>query len=302
MLFQLTNSHRMAAIGLALAYFGTVRATEITAFVEPYRDIQVSSPESGTLAIIHVQEGDIVATGDLLAGLHEDVLQAALTMAETAMRARGKLHASEVERLQQQQRLTKIRDLQKRRHASQEEVTRAEFQVQSAIAQVQAARDEIDVKQAEYKRIRAQLETKRIKSPIDGVVVEVLKDRGEFVSANDPVVVRVVQLDPLLVVFSVPATQAKSILVNQRVQMLIGNARKKTGGVVEFVSPTADAQSSTTRVKVRIPNTDGKLQSGDSCVLVASSTDAQPMEQVNRKSAKHFTKPASQSARRLQTK
>ena len=299
---QLSNTIRIAGIGLVLATIRPIQATEITAFVEPYRDIQVSSPESGTLAIVHVQEGDMVSTGDLLAGLHEDVLRAALSMAETAMRGRGKLHASEVELRQQQQRLNKIRDLQKRRHASQEEVTRAQFQVESAIAQVQAARDEIDVKHAEYRRIRAQLETKRIRSPIDGVVIEVLKDRGEFVSANDPVVARVVQLDPLRVVFSVPAHQAKSILVNQRVEMEVGAARNKAEGIVEFVSPTADAQTSTTRVKVRIPNTDGTFQSGDPCTLVACAPSSPPAQQAKTRPENATTKPTSQSARQRQVK
>lgn len=259
----------------------TVDADEVSAFVEPYRDIEVSSPEMGTLAFVKVNEGDYVAQGQVLAGLDEEVLLAGLRMAQKAMSARGRLQAAQAELRQREQQLQKLEELLERKHASRDEVAKARLQVELAQAQVQTARDEIAVKTAEYQRIEAQLESKRIKSPIDGIVVRVLRDEGEFVSANDPVVANVVQLDPLLVVFSVPAMEAKKLKVNQELPLFIGESRQPATGAVEFVSPTADAQTGTTRVKIRIPNSDGEFQSGDGCWLAVSDSAAEEKASAN---------------------
>lgn len=257
----------LAAIGTSLF------AAEVTSFIEPYRDIDVASPEMGTLEFIYVKEGDHVTKGQVLAGLDDDVLQAALAMAATAKSARGRLNSAEAELRLKANRLNKVTGLFERHHASEEEVTRAKAQVEIAEAQVEAVRDELHVKQADYQRITAQIEQKRIKSPIDGIVTNVYKDAGEFVSASEPVVVKVVQLDPLMAEFSVPIFEAKSLSVNQEVALTIGDDRQSTPGLVEFVSPTADAQSGTARVKIRVANPDGAFQSGAACWL---DTDQQP--------------------------
>jgi RND family efflux transporter MFP subunit len=135
----------------------------------------------------------------------------------------------------------------------------------------------LEVKSAEFARIQAQLEQKRIKSPIDGVVTRVFRDVGEFVSAADPVVVKVVQLDPLLVVFSVPTAETRDLRVGQTVPLRVGSKRAKLNGVIEFVSPTSDAQSGTARVKVRIPNPEGRFQSGDGCWLPIDDAGEAPV-------------------------
>ena len=105
-------------------------------------------------------------------------------------------------------------------------------------------------------------------SPINGVTTHLYKDEGEFVSPNDPVVIKVVQLDPLLVVFSVPLAEAGKLTAEEPVSVRIESAKLTVQGVVEFVSPTADAQSGTTRVRVRIPNPGESVPSGITCHLV----------------------------------
>jgi RND family efflux transporter MFP subunit len=221
----------------------------------------------GSLAYIRVKEGDEVSAGQVVAGLDEDVLRAALKMAQAAKDARGRLESAEADFRLQSERLEKLLGLYERRHASQDEVLRARAQKEISEAQVKAVRDELEVKSAEYDRIEAQLEQTRIKSPIDGVVTRVFKDPGEFISAADPVVLKVVELDTLLVVFSVPAPMARGLNVDQSVDLEVGENRERVSGVIEFVSPTADAQSGTSRVKVRLPNPEGRFHSGDACWL-----------------------------------
>ena len=256
----------------------------IDGFTEPYRSIDVAAPQMGTISEIAVQEGDRVSAGRILAKLNEQVLLASLTMAQESKDARGKLNSAMAEQKMQQQRLEKLLGLQKRQHASQIEIDRATAQLEVATAQVEAVQDEYRIKACEVKRIEAQLEQRRLRSPIDGIITSISKDQGEFVSANDPVVLNVVQLDPLLVIFSVPQQHAHQIVAGQQLPVSIGEDHDSTKGTVEFVSPTADAQSGTCRVKIRIPNPGYHWRSGEVCQLetsaIAKYSSTQPKRQI----------------------
>ena len=254
-------------VGIGPSHAQQSRAQQIDAFTEPYRDIDVAGPEMGTLKDIHVQEGDVVSAGQLLATLDDEVLQASLKMAKSGMESEGKLNSALAELRLHTERLKALVELQGRRHATHREVERTRLQKEIAEADVQSVREELRIKSLEYQRIQAQLDRRKLRSPIQGVVTYVHKDQAEFISASDPVVVKVVQLDPLLVVFSVPAADAQNIQLDQELPVYVGQRTSPVMGIVEFVSPTADAQSGTTRVKVRLGNSDGKLQSGEACRL-----------------------------------
>ncbi|MCA9129690.1 MAG: efflux RND transporter periplasmic adaptor subunit [Planctomycetales bacterium] len=243
-----------------------VSGGEISAYVEPYRDIDVASSELGTVAYLNVREGDRVSAGQLLAGLDETVLVATLEVARLAKESIGRLASVEAELNLQVERLEKIELLVERGHASVEELARSKSQVEVAKAQVTSVREELAMKCAELNRIEAQIDQKRIKSPIDGVVTRVFKDAGEFVSASDPTVIKVVQLDKLKAEFSVPAG-ACEFTQGQNVTLSVGKDRLQSRGLVEFVSPTTDAQSNTVRVTIRLDNSRGSIRSGDSCWL-----------------------------------
>lgn len=257
---------------ISLLITACASAQETDGFAEPYRELELAASEMGTISKLSVKEGDVVEAGQILASLNDDVLLASLDLAKEAMSAKGKLNSATAELELQRERYKKMVGLRTRRHASQVEVDRAATQLEIAEAQFQAVKEELRLKAIEHRRIQAQLEQRRIKSPISGIVIRVHKDEGEFVSPTDPVVVKVVQLNPLLVVFSIPKEDARELHKNQEVPVYFGDLEVQ--GVVEFVSPTADAQSGTTRVKIRVPNHDLALQSGDACRLNAETPDA----------------------------
>jgi RND family efflux transporter MFP subunit len=268
----------VSAATLALPASGA----EIDGFTEPYRDIDVAAPEMGQLVSLEVCEGDRVSEGHVLARLNGEVLHATLEIAKAAMESAGRLEAAEAELRMYQDSLEKLEKLLERNHATPREVFRAQAQKDMAAARVKAAREDLTVKTLEYERACTQVEQRRVVSPIDGLVTQVYKDEGEFVSPSDPVVVRVVQLDPLLVVFSVPVAAARTLAPDEAVHVRIEASKQKAEGVVEFVSPTADAQSGTTRVRVRIPNPGEAISSGVTCHL---QLDVDPRELANSRRA-----------------
>jgi RND family efflux transporter MFP subunit len=249
-------------------------AREIDGFTEPYRDIDVAAPEMGQIDRLAVREGDRVKAGQVLARLDDEVWKASLEVARAAMESAGRVEAAEAELRLCQETLVKLTALHERDHATQQEVDRALAQRDVAEARVKAAQEELLVKAREYERADVQLKQRSVLSPVDGIVTQIYKDEGEFVSPSDAVVIRVVQLDPLLIVFSVPVTDLDNLAVNTKVQVRVDAVDKPVEGTVEFVSPTTDAQSGTTRVRVKIANPGEAIRSGANCHLMLSDSPA----------------------------
>lgn len=253
---------------------------EVAGFTEPYRDVDVAASEMGRLVTITVSEGQRVTAGQVLARLDDDVLRATVEVARANRESAGRLEAAEAELRLCRESLDKLEELSARHHATQREVDRARTQVEVAEARLKATQQELTVKSLELERSKKQLEQRYIVSPIAGLVTQRFKDEGEFVSPSDPVVIRVVQLDPLLVVFAVPVAQARPLFAAQTVRVRVESVAAPLEGVVEFVSPTVDAQSGTTRVRVRLPNPNENIRSGITCYLLLPSPPTQATEVV----------------------
>ncbi len=257
----------------------------IEGFTEPYADINMAASEMGTLANVAVKDGDVVKAGQLLANLDDAVLRASLDVAKAGMSAKGELQSARTQLELKTVEHQKLTELFGRNHASQRELDRVKGEVRIAESRYQSVRKDLDVRRLEYARIEAQLAQRHILSTIDGVVVDVLKDRGEFVSPSDPVVARIVQLDPLLVVFSVPVDHRREIAGGQSIQMLIGSRSAPAVATVEYISPTVDASSGTFKVKVRLPNPERKWHSGEKSVLLLDQSG--PVSVPSPKVARH---------------
>ena len=243
----------------------------IEAYTEPYRDISIAASEMGTLAGIRVKEGDVVMPGDVIAVMADDVLKASLEVARRSMTVEGTLQSAVADVNLRRHELEKLQQLRQRDHASQQEVDRVETELTVAEARHLSVREELEIKQLEFRRIEAQLEQRSIHSPIAGIVSEVYKDAGEFVSPSDAVVARIVQLDPLLIVFSVPLEQRGTYQQGETVTLQLGYGTQFVEGTVEYVAPTTDSSNSSVRVKVRVPNPNGEFQSGERAVLLPDS-------------------------------
>ncbi len=265
-------------------------SSEIEGFTEPYRNIDVAAADSGIISEMKVKEGEKVTKGQLLSELNNDVLKASLDIAERSRKSEGKLKSAKAEMRLKQERLTKLNILLQRQHASQEEVDRTAVEKEVAEAQLLNVEEELLIRSLEYDRIQVQIELRMVRSPLDGVVTKVSKDVGEFVSPADPVVVSIVQLDPLKAVFSVPGSAIDQIEQDGKISVLLGEGRGLVTGTVEFISPVTNAESGTTQIKVLLPNPNGEIRSGERCFITlkgdpktqqADTTEEQPVNAVS---------------------
>jgi multidrug efflux pump subunit AcrA (membrane-fusion protein) len=135
-------------------------------------------------------------------------------------------------------------------------------------------REDLDLTRLEYLRVKSQIAQRVISAPIDGHIVAIVKEVGEFVSPTDPIILHIAHLKSLKAVFSVPLDARDRMKPGNTVKLKVGFEETRCAGVIEFVSPIADAESSTVRVKIRIPNEDGVIQSGVACIWDLTSEPA----------------------------
>lgn len=230
------------------------------------------------VAGLHVEEGDSVEKDQALADLNQDVLKAGVEIARAHRDAVSGLKSAESELRLRSERLTKLRALRLNENASEEEVNRAQLEFEVAEARLLQVREQLEIKRLEYERIRLQLALRTVRSPINGVVTERYRDIGEFVSPADPVVLTIVQLNPLRATFSVPVSDLKSIRKGQSISVRVEGVKKPVAANVDLVSPVINAESQTVRVKVELPNPGNQIRSGAKCFLDSGKAKAKLAE------------------------
>ena len=256
---------RITSIAVALLFVGNAVAQEIETFVEPYRAAALSTTETGVLEQIVVRDGSRVQLGQTLAWLNDDVLHAALKVAGAGMRAKAALKIAENETAICLRLFESYRALRANGNATERELERSQSDYMQAQARLENVREELAIRALEYARVQTQIEQRQIRAPFEGIVVRVDKEVGEQVSPTDPVVLHLVQIRTLKALFSVPVDAAQSLRPGHVLRLSIGNGRESRNGVIEHVSAVADAKSGTVSVTVRIPNAEGKIQSGLVC-------------------------------------
>jgi len=254
----------LSLLGL-LVVAASLSAEEVEAFTEPYKQVAVPAAEIGVIAEVLVEEGDVVTEKQLLAKLDDAILQSSLLVAKAAMDSVGGKQSAETEVTLRKKHLESYQKLQDRGNATQRELDRAESEYQQSLARLQSVREDLEVRRLEYLRVKSQIKHRVISAPIDGHVVAIVKEIGEFVSPTDAIVLHIAHLKSLKVVFSAPLDAKSRLQPGNTVDLKIGYKEDHCQGVIEFVSPIADAESNTVRVKIRIPNAEGAIQSGVAC-------------------------------------
>ena len=240
---------------------------ETEGFAEPYRTVQVASPESGIVAAVHVREGSRVAKGDLLVELDTGALQIALQIAKSRRDAKGRLRAAEAELAVRSQRRAKLEGLRENGSASVEEVERAIADEEIAAASLMSVEEDGQANALEVDRIAEQIDRLRIRAPLAGRVTRVLREPSEHLSLSQPGVVTLVQLDPLRVVMFAPLVRVETIQEREKMTVRFPDLGREVAGTVEYVSPVSDAESGTVEVHLVVPNGDEAIRGGSRCIV-----------------------------------
>lgn len=237
-------------------------------YVSLIDDVQVSSPEAGVLVMLRdskgrvwkTDDGQAVQVGTLLVQVDDRQprleqqaakaeLTAALARAEDDIEVRFSEAAYRVAQAEYQAAIevnrkvpntvpaTEVRRLELTQH-------RAFLQIEKSKTDQRVAKLNAEVSQAAVDAAAVAIERRQIKSPVDGLIISVLKQPGEWVQAGEPVA-RVARMDRLRVEGFLSATQFNaSELANRPVTVQFELARGQKvelPGRVTFVSPIVQA-------------------------------------------------------------
>lgn len=243
----------------------------VESFTEPYRRVDLAPAEPGTVATIQVREGDSVKKGQVLATLEHDLLLVARETALANIASDGRLNAVRAELKLRQDRRNRLESLHQRGYATAEEVATAQADLDVALANVQIAAEQQVLQSLELAKVDTMIERRKLRSPIDGYIVRVYREEGEYVSTSSPNVATIAQLDKLRATFSVSTSETRPMSVGQVVLIEFPDTQQKAKAVVESISPITDPESGTVRVRVVIDNPTSVYRCGRKCFLTPSA-------------------------------
>lgn len=238
--------------------------------LKPYQSIEISTTERGNIEEMIVKVGQEVKAGDPLMKLDAKLLEANLAIAKAQAENIGKVTAAEADRKLNQDRFDIVAKLRRSGTTNSAEYERQKALLAVSEANVIVAEEESEVAKLQLARAEAEVEKRILRSPIDGVVVDLSKDIGEAVLGSvSEVLAQVVEVKRLRARAHVPFQLTKQLKVGDSIQARIEDGEDTLAtGVIEFISPLADPATGTVPVEVVFENEGTKVQSGLSAKLL----------------------------------
>ena len=255
--------------GSAALFSATGNGQELEGFdcmIEPHSVANVSTREEGVLEELLVKRGDMVRKGQVVARLESGLEEIALEFATARAEMTGEVEARQAALEYAQRQQDRVDELFKESLISDIERDRAETDVRIAEADLQVTEDNHRLAQVERQRAAHQLELRSIRSPVDGVIVEIMMVPGESVDDRAREIMRIAEVDPLNVEVIMPARLFGSVALGAEAEVmpLLPNAEMRASKV-SVVDRTIDAASETFGVRLELDNAGHGIPGGVRC-------------------------------------
>jgi len=250
----------------------------------PYQEVELHAKVAGYIRNINVDIGDRVHKGQVLAVLEIPELVAQLQAAaagvrhsqEEITRAQNEVSRAEAGHAALHAAATRLKQASDARPgliAEQEldDATAkdlgAEAQVEAAKSALSAARQQLEVSQADQQHYAALSEYSRITAPFDGVVTWRFADTGSLIQAgtsnvsSEPVV-KLSQVNVLRLRIPVPESLAASVHDGEPADIQVKATGEHISGKVMRSTDSLDRSTRTMQVEVDVPNQGYKLTPG----------------------------------------
>ncbi len=232
--------------------------------ITPSQTVDLGSPVPGQLHEVLVDRSDSVSAGQIVASLDSRLENANLAIAsfkattDTELRLRQAVYA--IDR-RTEQRLT---SLAASNVASAQESDRAVRDARLSAWRTRQAKDDLKLHGLELARAQAMLDRRKIRSPIDGIVVARLHNPGEYI--EDQPLLRIVKLDPLYVEAILPMRLFGKVRPGMRASVTPEfGSDSNYPATVTLIDPMGDAGSGTFGVRLTLPNQDRSIPAGLKC-------------------------------------
>jgi RND family efflux transporter MFP subunit len=252
---------------------------------KPFQDVAVHAKVAGYIRQIYVDVGDHVKEGQTLAVLEVPELAAQVTGAEASVRAaeqqihkaQGDLQRAKSSHSAAHSAYVRLKQAADSRAGlvAQQEVDDAqakdletEGQTASAEAELAAAKQQLEVSQANQKQFSAMSNYTRIVAPFAGVITNRYADTGALIAAGTSSstqaipVVRLAQTSKLRLVLPIPESVVSQIHVGDPVKVRVQALDQEIEGRVSRFADSLDRQTRTMETEIDFDNRAGHLISG----------------------------------------
>jgi RND family efflux transporter MFP subunit len=237
--------------------------------LSPWKICRVSCTESGLVKELYVSPGKQVKVGDKLGVLDTDQQEVLVLMAKIHAKATGKVESARAEVNLNERRLAAIEAGRKTSSTTQSEVERVEMELRISRGKLANELDQFQVDQLNLRKLETQMQQRTISAPINGTVVRMIKEVGEFVAPTSPEILEIVDTSKLRATFFLSSDEVVRISKVDKSQIQL-DGRQIVDAELEYVAPIADAASGLIEVRMLIPNPSQHIGSG--CSLLLDST------------------------------
>jgi RND family efflux transporter MFP subunit len=253
----------VVSIVYALPLSGQERIS-ISGVTESIRDVTLSLSVEGTVSSVFVKEGSRVKRGQVILELDKRLEELEVSRRKLIWESKAEVESAEARVRTLKSQLDSTRKLfENTRSVSREELEEKELEYALALAENRRLEIEEKRQQIEYEMALENLRKRRLKSPINGIIIKLFLDEGESCEAEQPLV-QVVDTTKCLLVCNVEEPLGRSLRKGQGVALQIKTGSKSIAkeGTIAFASPVVDPASGLLEVKVEFPNADGAVRPG----------------------------------------
>jgi len=208
----------------------------------------------GIIASSPVKKGDVVKVGQLLLKQDDRIelrrLDAMKLDADRSLLIKAKQATLDNKKVE----LKRKSDMFKSQALSESEFLQAELEVVLASAELDVTRHEEKIKAAETATQDVRVEQMELKSPIDGVVLDILQTAGEMADINRPSIV-VIKNDPLYIeIKTLPYAIVGKLKPGDVLDVRYKENEPWQKATINFIAPEADARAGTQSIRLEMPN------------------------------------------------
>ena len=233
-----------------------------TGEITPEKKVEISAKVVGEIIALPVVEGQKVAAGQLLVQIERDLYEGARDQAQAALRqAEVSSRRLEVQLADAERNLRRVHELHQDQLVSEESLDQAQLAVDTAQVEIQAQKYAIEQYRSALKRATDDLARTTIRSPMDGVLIQLDAEQGETVvpgSTNLPgsVIMVVADMSTLLAEVEVSEVDVVHVELGQTAEVTVdalGSDEPQIGHVAEIAtSGRRDPTQGTIRFRVKV--------------------------------------------------
>lgn len=232
-----------------------------TGEITPEKKVEISAKVVGEIIGLPVVEGQEVRAGQLLVEIERDLYEAARDQARAALRqAQVSVRRQEVQLADAERNLRRVTELHAQDLVSQEVLDAAQLAVDTAEVEIEAQQHAVEQYRSALERTEDDLARTSIRSPMDGIVIQLNAEQGETVvpgSTNLPgsVIMTVADMSTLLAEVEVSEVDVVDVALGQQAEVNVDalGSEPQSGRVVEIAtSGRRDPAQGTIRFSVEV--------------------------------------------------